>query len=99
MLRVLGLLIVAVGGMYPLVVTYRMNKQLARPDGPTGKQLTLWLGHMLTFPMALALSGAALIIPQLWRSGVFQGVVVAFWLVALLMGGAYVGSRRIARYR
>ncbi len=97
MLRVLGILIIAVGGMYPLVVTYRFNKQLARPDGPTGRQLALWLTHTLTFPMALALGGAALVIPQLWASGVFRGVLLSFWLVSLIAGGIYLATRAIGR--
>ncbi len=94
MLRLLGILIVAVGGLYPLLLTYRINKQLGRPEGPSGVTLGLWLIHTLTFPMALALTGTALVIPALRTSAVFVGVTLAFWGVSVLCGIAYLVMRR-----
>ncbi len=94
MLQFLGILIVAVGGLYPLLSTYRMNKWIGRPEGPSELALGLWLLHTLTFPMALALTGVSMILPVFRSSAVFVGVMLSFWGISLMSGGAYLVIRR-----
>ncbi len=84
-----GIVLIVVGGLYPLFAVYRMNKRLGRDDAPTGMRFILWLIFTLTLPLAMALLGTALVIPPLAASGVFQGVVVGLWIAVLAAGTGY----------
>lgn len=90
---ILGILIIAVAGLYPMVAVYRLNKRLGRPEGPNARVLALWLAFTLSFPFALALTGAGLIAPRLGQSPLYRSVVGGLWGFALIAGGLYLFNR------
>lgn len=82
-----GILLIVVGGMYPLWAMYRLNRRLGRPDGPTTAELAWTLAFILALPFAIALSGAALIAPVLASSSVYRAVLVSLWGISAVAGG------------
>ncbi|NPA91979.1 MAG: hypothetical protein GXO55_11150 [Chloroflexi bacterium] len=90
---VLGIVLIAVAGMYPLWAMYRLNKRLGRPDGPSSRQLAVWLAFTLSFPFALALTGAALVAPALAQSPLYRAVVGGLWgFVAVTVGARLMSN-------
>lgn len=91
---ILGILLIVVGGLYPLVAVYRANKRLGRDDTLVGTRFVLWLLFTLVLPSALALSGVGLVIPVLGAARVFQVVVVGLWGLTLV---AWLGYSLLSR--
>ncbi len=81
-----GILLIAVSGFYPLWAMYRLNKRLGRPDGPSTRELVLWLAFTLSFPFALALTGAGLVARPLALSSLYRSLVGGLWGFALVAG-------------
>ena len=90
----LGILMIVVGGLYPLAASYRLNKRLGRPDGPGPRALVGWLAFTLSFPFALALTGVAFLIPRLAGSPAFRLIVGSLWGFALVAGVGYLILKR-----
>ena len=95
----LGIVIIAVAGLYPLWAVFRLNRQLSRPSGPGIFSLIWWLMFTLSFPFALALLGAYVVAPPLGKSPVFWASVVGFGIIALIGGVGYVVSTLIRSRR
>ncbi len=86
----IGIVFIIVGGLYPLIAAYRMNRRLSRPDGPTTVMLVWWLAFTLSFPFALALTGVGLLVPHVGKRPPYVAIVGGLWLVALLAGLIYI---------
>ncbi len=87
---IVGIILVALSGMYPLWAVYHLNKRLGRPEGPTTRQLMFWLAFTLSFPFALALTGAGLIARPLGLSPLYRGVVGGLWGFTLVAAIGYI---------
>ena len=92
---ILGILLIAVGGLYPLVAVYRVNKRLGRDETLAGMRFVWWLIFTLVLPFALALTGVGLVIPVLGGARAFQVVVAGLWVLALVARLGYHLWRRV----
>jgi len=86
----LGIVLIVIGGMYPLFAAYRMNRRLGRPEGPSTASLIWWLAFTLSFPFALALTGVGLLVPRVGIQIAYMAIVGGLWGVALIAGVIYL---------
>jgi hypothetical protein len=84
--KVGSIVLLLVGGLYPLAAIYMMMKFLARTDAPRPSPAFMMLHFVLmaTVPLAGILGGTAGFAPTLWESQVIRVIVYGAGVLSLV---------------
>lgn len=74
-----GILALMGGVIFPLSMVFWLNARLRRKPAPGSGQVGLLLTLNFVLPVALIISGLALLYPRLWSNELLRPALVAAW--------------------